>query len=133
MDSRTLLGIVLVTALSPAFGFLLRRYQRFKYRRRHTPYAIRNAGFWTDKRIYLAEAATAALWAAAPVTGYLLTVAVTPIAIYVMLVIYAAMIYGIIALFNAETFKHYLPSSADLTRDDDTTRNSRQAEQAPID
>jgi hypothetical protein len=51
------------------FGFggeAIRRYRAFKHRRRETPEHIRNAGFWTDARIYHTEAIGAAMGAAIP-------------------------------------------------------------------
>ena len=46
----------------------LRRYQQWKSRRRDRPYAERNAGFWTDGRVYLAEAAVVFVFIAPPFT-----------------------------------------------------------------
>ncbi len=41
-------------------GEALRRYRGFKARRRSMPRHERNAGFWTDKRLYQAEGLFAA-------------------------------------------------------------------------
>lgn len=45
---------------------LIRRYRRYKANRRARPYTERNAGFWTDQRVYLIEATMLALVLAGP-------------------------------------------------------------------
>lgn len=49
-------------------GELIRRYRAFKARRRAMPVALRNAGFWTDGRVYLAELIFCVLFVALPFT-----------------------------------------------------------------
>lgn len=49
-----------------AAGELIRRYRRFKERRRQIPLNIRNAGFWTDSRLGHAELIFVCFWAAQP-------------------------------------------------------------------
>lgn len=44
----------------------MRRYRGFKATRRARPYDERNAGFWTDRKIYQAEYAFMAIWLGAP-------------------------------------------------------------------
>jgi len=49
-------------------GESLRRYRDYKQRRADSPYAERNAGFWTDRRILWTEAAIV-FTALAPLAG----------------------------------------------------------------
>lgn len=60
---------VLIAAIGfGAGGEALSRYQLWKSRRRARPHTERNAGFWTDGRVYLAEAAVVFAVTAAPFT-----------------------------------------------------------------
>lgn len=69
------LGHIFVAAIGlGAGGEAIRRYRAFKQRRREMPYVERNAGFWTDKRLYLSEAAFCAIAAGAPFTAIVLAV-----------------------------------------------------------
>jgi len=59
------------TILTAAIGFGaagegVRRYRQFKHDRRIIPRDVRNAGFWTDSRLYHAEVAVIAAAFAIP-------------------------------------------------------------------
>lgn len=84
---------------------LIRRYRVFKGRRRSLPRAERNAGFWTDSRIYLAELIFAALFVAAPFSAIILLTSAdrsNPLmAAYVGLLAYSLMVFLLIKSLNA--------------------------------
>ena len=72
-------GADLWTIFVAAIGFGaggegFRRYRRFKNRRCQIAPEVRNAGFWTDGRLYLAEFAFCALFAGIPWTAITLAV-----------------------------------------------------------
>jgi hypothetical protein len=70
------LGTIFVAAVGfGAGGEAMRRYRRFKNRRRTIPREVRNAGFWTDGRLYLAELVFSAMLLAIPWTAVLMAVA----------------------------------------------------------
>lgn len=52
----------------------LRRYREFKARRAIIPYITRNSGFWTDLRLYRAEAIFSSIAMGAPWTAIILAV-----------------------------------------------------------
>ncbi len=58
-----------------AGGVSLQQYRSFKARRRETPREIRDAGFWSDSRLYKAEAIFAAVAMAIPFTAIQMAVA----------------------------------------------------------
>lgn len=97
------LGHIFVAAIGlGASGEAIRRYRAFKQRRREMPYADRNAGFWTDKRLYLSEAAFSALAAALPFTAIIgMTSAGRPIwVMYIGLLAYAFFIFLMMRALN---------------------------------
>jgi hypothetical protein len=59
-------GILIASVGFGAGAEGMRQYQMFKARRRLRDYAERNAGFWTDLRLYLAEIMGAAIALAPP-------------------------------------------------------------------
>ena len=66
---------ILIACIGFGFGAeAVRRYRAFKTRRWEQPAQQRNAGFWTDRRLYRAEAAFCALSLGAPFTGIILAV-----------------------------------------------------------
>ena len=88
-------------------GELIRRYRAFKHRRRQQPYAVRNAGFWTDRRLIRAEAIVCALVACGPWTIIILAVAIDrPIWIGALATLsYAGFIWLLMAGLNAHSDK----------------------------
>lgn len=77
-------------------------YRSFKHRRADTPPAIRNAGFWTDSRLYHAEALFAALAMAIPFTVITMAIA-TRYSLawsYGALIAYALAIYVLVGALN---------------------------------
>ncbi|HEU5018596.1 MAG TPA: hypothetical protein VFT69_11575 [Pseudolabrys sp.] len=97
------LGHLFVAAIGlGAGGEAIRRYRAFKQRRRGIPYAERNAGFWTDKRLYLSEAAFSALVAALPFTAIILAVATNNNLwfVYLAIVAYAFFIFLMMRALN---------------------------------
>lgn len=69
-----LLSVFVAAVGFGAGGEAMRRYRKFKNRRRETPPAVRNAGFWNDSRIYHAEAIFTALAFLGPWTLIILAV-----------------------------------------------------------
>lgn len=97
------LGHIFIAAIGlGAGGEMIRRYRAFKQSRREMAYAERNAGFWTDKRLYLSEAAFCAAFAAAPFTGVIsLSSADRPMwVMYIGLLVYAFFIFLMMRALN---------------------------------
>jgi uncharacterized membrane protein YbhN (UPF0104 family) len=80
----------------------IRRYRGFKHRRRGMIAVERNAGFWTDSRLYHAEAAVAAVAMALPFSAIMFFVtADRPIWVGVpVLLAYALGVYLLIRGMN---------------------------------
>lgn len=83
-------------------GELIRRYRAFKARRREVPYAERNAGFWTDRRLYLSEAVFAAAVSGLPFTAIILAVSTNNSlsAVYLAMLSYAFFIFLFMRALN---------------------------------
>lgn len=103
MDGPDLWKILIAAVGFGAGGEAMRRYRRFKNDRRAMAAAYRNAGFWTDRRLYRAEATFAALALAVPWTALVLLIgADRPIWVtYILLVLYPAAIYLLMRNMNA--------------------------------
>lgn len=86
-----------------AGGEGIRRYRAFKNKRRETPYAERNSGFWTDRKLYASEAILSAAFLAAPWSGILYLLASDrPIGVfYLALLTYPVAIYLFMRNMNA--------------------------------
>lgn len=94
---------ILIAAIGfGAGGEAVRQYRGFKARRRAAPYEQRNAGFWTDKRVYLAEAVFCAAAMAIPFTAIVLFMSIgRPIWVgYVGLLGYAASVFILMRSLN---------------------------------
>ncbi|MBO9624174.1 MAG: hypothetical protein J7500_15810 [Sphingomonas sp.] len=83
-------------------GELIRRYRAFKSRRRSTPPALRNAGFWTDRRLYLAELIFCVVFVALPFSGgiFLLSVERGLWFTYACLLAFALMVFLLMKSLN---------------------------------
>lgn len=90
MDYETFVRIVIGCAGAGVASAAIGKYRNFKWRRFQKPYALRNAGFWTDGRIIRTEAVICALVLAIPWSGIMwLTSAGRGIeVVYALLVIY---------------------------------------------
>lgn len=66
MDWATFWKIAVSAIGFGAGGELIRRYRAFKHTRRTLPVYQRNAGFWTDARLYHTEALFSACFLALP-------------------------------------------------------------------
>lgn len=77
-------------------------YRSFKHRRADMPPATRNAGFWTDSRLYHAEALFAALAMAIPFSAITMMIATKNDITwsYGALILYAVAIYVLIGSLN---------------------------------
>lgn len=104
MASPELWKILIACVGFGAGGEALRQYRGFKARRRATPREVRNAGFWTDKRLYQAEALFAAAALAVPFTAITMAVNTneSPAASYVALLAYPFAIYLLMRGMNMD-------------------------------
>lgn len=68
----------------------LRRYQRWKSRRRDQPPHVRNAGFWTDARLLWAETVIVFALVAAPFTAATMLSSWSVSRVYFVLLAYVA-------------------------------------------
>lgn len=69
MDFETFQTIFIGTAGAGAASVGIASYRNFKWRRLQKPWDVRNAGFWTDRRIVRTEVIVCALIMAIPWTG----------------------------------------------------------------
>jgi len=83
-------------------GELIRQYRRYKARRRERSFAERNAGFWTDRRVYRAEALFCAAAMAFPFTAIILAVWTngSVVAVYAAILVYAFAVYLLMSALN---------------------------------
>lgn len=68
-----MIGATIGIMVAAGFG---QYYRSYKYRRRQRPYAERNAGFWTDRRLIRIEALLCVLLAGVPWTIIIPTVVI---------------------------------------------------------
>ncbi|HEX8412856.1 MAG TPA: hypothetical protein VF637_03100 [Sphingomicrobium sp.] len=78
------------------------QYRRFKARRRIQAFAERNSGFWTDRRLYRAEASLAAIALAMPWTAFAVFIPIDrPMWVMTLVLLsYALAIYVLISNLN---------------------------------
>lgn len=106
MDGADLWKIFVAAIGFGVGGEVLRRYRGFKARRRSTSRNVRNSGFWTDGRIYHAEAAFAALAFAIPFCIIVPALALDRpngfLYSYAALIVYALLVYLLIRGMNMD-------------------------------
>jgi hypothetical protein len=80
----------------------VRRYRLFKARRRGLPTAERNAGYWTDRKLYRVEAIVAAIVLAIPWTAFAILIPINrPVWVMsLVLLSYALAIYILLSNLN---------------------------------
>lgn len=74
MDFETFQTIFIGTAGAGAASVGIASYRNFKWRRLQKPWGVRNAGFWTDRRIVRTEVIVCALVLAIPWTVIIMAV-----------------------------------------------------------
>jgi hypothetical protein len=81
---------------------LIRRYRGFKAQRRMMAAPVRNAGFWTDQRLYLSELIFCVLFVAAPFSAIILLTSIErPIWVpYIGLLTYSLMVFLLMKSLN---------------------------------
>ena len=81
---------------------LFSRYRRMKARRRALPPEVRNAGFWTDVRIFTAEVVVTSAVLAVPFAGIVIAAAIfRPIEdmASTYMIIYSAILIYVLAIY----------------------------------
>ncbi len=112
---------VLIPSIGGGIGLaLIGMYRSYKGRRRSLPTSVRNAGFWTDRRLYRTEALVFTLALSAPCALVVLAAAdgVGLLGAGLAILFYPAMIYVLMLSVNRS-------SDEEIMAADSSTANSQ--------